>query len=119
MAKWVAFDAIEIQQSGPQSYNIIKVPNVPVNVDAVVLLVPTNIPSDLTGPDGKPLPRPGVVLSFGGLGLQGPGVIVEGTREEILWKLENGPFIVPEKPEENLEGMQNIKKPTLKLIKPV
>lgn len=116
MAKWVAFEVIEIQQTSPKTANIIKLQNVPINADAVVMLVPTNIPSDLSGPGGQPIPKPGVVLSFAGLGLQGPGVMVEGSKEEVLWKLENGPFIEIKPPEKTPEA--EIKKPNLKLIRP-
>lgn len=118
MSRWVAFDVVEIQQTGPNTANIIKLQDVPVNVDAIVFLVPTNIPSDLSGPGGQPIPKPGVVLSFSGIGLQGPGLMVEGSKEEILWKIESGPFIEIKEPEKNPGTEKQVKKPTLKLIHP-
>lgn len=118
MSKWVYFDVIEIQQTGPKSANIIKLQNLPVRADAVVMVIPTNIPSDLSGPGGQPIPKPGVVLSFAGLGLQGPGLMVEGTKEEVLWKLENGPFVEIKQPEATEEPKPVPGKPNLKLIRP-
>ncbi len=117
MAKWVEFTVIEVQRTGPQSANIIKIEHIPVNADKVVMVIPTIIPSDISGPDGAPSQRPGAMLSFVGAGLQCPAVMVESTKEEVLWKLEHGPFVEVTEPKENPEPKRT-GKPTLKLIKP-
>lgn len=99
MSRWVEFDVIEIQSTGPNSANIMKLQNVPINADAVVMVIPTLIPSELSAPNGSPVQRPGAGLSFMGAGLQGPSVMVAASKEEVLWKLQNGPFLEIKKPD--------------------
>lgn len=120
MARWVSFDVIEIQQTGPQSANIVKLQNVPINADAVVMVIPTIIPSEVSGPTGEPARRPGAMISFMGAGLQGPSVMVDNTKEEVLWKLENGPYVEIKKPEVESVIVQEKKagKPNLKIVHP-
>ena len=120
MAKWVNFDVIEIQRTGPQTANIIKLQNVPMRADAVVMIIPTVIPSEVAGPNGEPAQRPGASLSFMGAGLQGPAVMVDATKEEVLWKLENGPFVEIKEPKVESISFQEKKsgKPDLKNIHP-
>lgn len=83
--KVVFFDIINLQQVSPTQVRVVGItPAVPVNPDLVAYLLPTFIPSDLTGPDGQPLPREVTRIQFAGGAL-----LVDQPREVVLWRLGN------------------------------
>jgi len=116
MAKWVEFDILEVQQTGPKSAGIIKIEHVSINVDKISMVIATQIPSEISGPDGGPATKLGASL-YSGLSMRAPSVIVENTKEEVLWKLEHGPFVEITQPAEDPEPKLG-SKTQLKLIHP-
>ena len=116
MAKWVEFDILEVRQTGPQSASIIKIEHVPINVDKISMVVATQIPSEISGPDGGSAVKLGASL-YSSLSTRAPSVMVENTKEEVLWKLEHGPFVEITQPAEDPEPKLG-SKTQLKLIHP-
>lgn len=79
------FEIINLQPISPTQVKVVgTTPNVPVNPDLVAYVLPAIVPSDLTGPDGGPLPREVSRIQFAGAAL-----LVNEPREVVLWRLSN------------------------------
>lgn len=111
--RWVNFNIVNIQQDGPK-ISVMVIKNIPVNADLVCFVAPATIPTDIAGPDGHPMGKPGSQLQFASA-----AVLVDCSREMALWKLVNESVDTSKKPEEE-SSLQSSpgRKPILKLIHP-
>jgi hypothetical protein len=110
--RWVNFDIVNIQQTKQNGISVMVIKDVPINVDLICFVAPATIPTDLSGPDGNPLGKPGAQLQFAG-----PAILVDCTKDMALWKMQNEEIAIGPKPEEQEPLKPTPGKPSLKLIK--
>lgn len=110
--RWVNFNLVNIERDGPK-VSVLILKDVPVNADSVCFVAPATIPTEIAGPGGHPMGKPGAQLQFAAA-----AILVDCSREMALWKLANESVDTSRKPEEEEPLQTSGKKPTLKLIHP-
>lgn len=92
MKQFVEFTRVLIQEIN--GHILIKRIKVPINPDHVSAVTPFSIPSNLNGPDGKPVPKGGCLINLGP-----QEILVDAEMDEVLSRL--GILVAKEDKREN------------------
>lgn len=79
------FNIINLQPISQTELRVVgTTPGIPVNPDLVAYVLPAMVPSDITEPNGQPLPR-----EVSRIQCAGGALLVDEPREVVLWRLFN------------------------------